>query len=374
MGEFGNKFRKARESKGISLDDVSSVTKIGSRMLRAIEEEHFDQLPGGIFNKGFIRAYAKHLGLNDEEAINDYLACLRQAQVDGQDVWEPQPPSQSRPVPSANRRQGAPTKSGVESRPSPPPALPGEELPHLQLPRAEHVRPRRRDFVGKRESGIPWGILAVTAVVIVLVFILWTRHSRIARTQAASPAPVNTTPATQPAPAPISTNAPVPANHPSSPRTAPTPAPARSPVPNSPSRSTAQLSAATQQPIPASAAPGAAEGAGNNATNDQSLPVANSEPAEKPLRLVIRATENSWISVTADGRAVSQETLIAPANTSFRAAHEIVARVGNAAGLTFLWNGQEIPAQGAESEAKTLVFDSAGMRVLTQPQPLPHNP
>ena len=44
VGEFGDKFRKAREKKDISLDDVSNVTKIGSRMLRAIEEEHFDQL------------------------------------------------------------------------------------------------------------------------------------------------------------------------------------------------------------------------------------------------------------------------------------------------------------------------------------------
>ena len=82
VGEFGDKFRKARESKELSLDDVSNVTKISSRMLQAIEEEHFDQLPGGVFNRGFIRAYAKHLGLNSEDAVTDYLACLRQAQID----------------------------------------------------------------------------------------------------------------------------------------------------------------------------------------------------------------------------------------------------------------------------------------------------
>ncbi len=82
VGAFGEKFRKAREAKSLSLDDVSNVTKISSRMLQAIEEEHFDQLPGGVFNKGFIRAYAKHLGLNAEDAVTDYLACLRQAQID----------------------------------------------------------------------------------------------------------------------------------------------------------------------------------------------------------------------------------------------------------------------------------------------------
>src|SRR6202044_4153108 len=74
VGEFGDKFRKAREKKDISLDDVSNVTKIGSRMLRAIEEEHFDQLPGGVFNKGFIRAYARCLGMDEDQAVADYLA------------------------------------------------------------------------------------------------------------------------------------------------------------------------------------------------------------------------------------------------------------------------------------------------------------
>ena len=74
VGAFGEKFRKEREKKNFSLDDVSQVTKIGTRMLRAIEEERFDQLPGGVFNKGFIRSYAKHLGMNDEKAVADYLA------------------------------------------------------------------------------------------------------------------------------------------------------------------------------------------------------------------------------------------------------------------------------------------------------------
>ena len=87
MGEFGDKFLKARERKELSLDDVSNVTKISPRMLQAIEEEQFDQLPGGVFNRGFIRAYAKHLGLDAEDAVNDYLACLRQAQIDSHSGW-----------------------------------------------------------------------------------------------------------------------------------------------------------------------------------------------------------------------------------------------------------------------------------------------
>ena len=88
------------------------------------------------------------------------------------------------------------------------------------------------------------------------------------------------------------------------------------------------------------------------------------------MKLMIRATETSWISVQADGETVSQETLIAPAHASVHATREIVARIGNAAGITFPWNGREIPAGGAEAEAKTFVFDANGMRaVASTPSP-----
>src|SRR5580765_1315216 len=73
MGSFGDRLKQQREQKSISLDDISLSTKIGTRMLQALEEENFDQLPGGIFNKGFVRAYARHVGLDEEQAVSDYL-------------------------------------------------------------------------------------------------------------------------------------------------------------------------------------------------------------------------------------------------------------------------------------------------------------
>jgi hypothetical protein len=63
-----------------------------------------------------------------------------------------------------------------------------------------------------------------------------------------------------------------------------------------------------------------------------------------------------------DGKPVSQETLIAPAHTSIRATREIVVKAGNAAGISFLLNGKEIPAQGSEGEVKTYIFDATGLR------------
>ena len=74
MAGFGEKLRRQRELRGISLDQIATATKISTRMLKAIEDEKFDLLPGGIFNKGFIRAYAKFLGLDEEQTVADYVA------------------------------------------------------------------------------------------------------------------------------------------------------------------------------------------------------------------------------------------------------------------------------------------------------------
>ena len=378
MGEFGDKFRKAREKKEISLDDVSNVTKIGARMLRAIEEEHFDQLPGGVFNKGFIRAYAKHLGLNDEEAVSDYLACLRQAQIDAHEVWEPQASAragsaQHPPAPEKRRS----TDSGISAAKSQAPVQ-VEELPDLQLPRAEHLRHGRRGFGGNSNGEIPWRIFAVAAIVVVLAGILWMRHSHNAHTAAASSRSPQTTPTTTAAEIPDSaaTSAPESPNPPFN--TTPSSSSATSVRPSSQGPNTRQgapSSLASTNSPGATSETSSAENSGRgeekndvtSSTFDRPVPNSSANPAA-PLKLVIRAQETSWISVQADGQNVSQETLIAPAHASVRATREIIARIGNAAGVTFLWNGQEIPADGAEAEVKTFVFDANGMRVIPSAQ------
>lgn len=360
VGEFGDKFRKEREKKGISLDDVSNVTKIGSRMLQAIEEERFDRLPGGVFNKGFIRAYAKHLGLNDEEAVTEYLACLRQAQIDAQASWQP-PAREAAPPKRAPAETGARQSSAKESKSVPPPApvQPSNqthELPELHLPRAEHVHSQRRAYLEHGESGIPWRIVAVAAVIIVLATVLWQRHSRSTPQPATNAASANPS-STASAPAASASNT----------------APGTKPAQSADARPSTQNPDASPSARPA--ATPAVEAPGENVTDgtaDAPAP-ANSRSATTapaPLKLVIRASENSWVSVSADGQAASQETLIAPAHTSVRARQEVVVRVGNAAGVSFLFNGKEIPPQGSESEVKTLVFDSSGLKsALPGPTP-----
>src|SRR5215469_7270545 len=68
--------------RGISLDEIVATTKIGRRLLTALEEEQFDLLPGGIFNKAYVRAYAKCVGMNEDEAVAEYLAAANETPPD----------------------------------------------------------------------------------------------------------------------------------------------------------------------------------------------------------------------------------------------------------------------------------------------------
>src|SRR5437016_2411394 len=77
----GNQLRQAREQHGISLTELSDRTKISQPNLRAIERDDFDRVPGGLFTRGFLRAYAHEVGLDPEPLVQQYL-----------EEFEPPPP------------------------------------------------------------------------------------------------------------------------------------------------------------------------------------------------------------------------------------------------------------------------------------------
>jgi cytoskeletal protein RodZ len=79
VASFGQKLRQAREARNITLQEIAATTKIGTRALQALEWERFEQLPGGIFNKGFVRAYARAVGLNEDETVAAYLEAAKVA-------------------------------------------------------------------------------------------------------------------------------------------------------------------------------------------------------------------------------------------------------------------------------------------------------
>jgi cytoskeleton protein RodZ len=74
MRDFGSSLRRERERRGITLEGISSSTKIRLSYLEAIEQDHLDQLPSGLIGRGFVRAYAREIGVDEEETIAAYVA------------------------------------------------------------------------------------------------------------------------------------------------------------------------------------------------------------------------------------------------------------------------------------------------------------
>src|SRR5580765_7284291 len=75
---IGEKLRLEREARGIALREISEQTRISIRYLEAIETDDFKRLPGGIFNRSFVRAYAKFVGVDEHAALEDYSRTLRE--------------------------------------------------------------------------------------------------------------------------------------------------------------------------------------------------------------------------------------------------------------------------------------------------------
>lgn len=70
VGEF---FRQVRETKGLTVDEVASKTRIRSDFVKALEDGNFAKLPDQVFARGFVRSYARSLGLDEEDAIHRFV-------------------------------------------------------------------------------------------------------------------------------------------------------------------------------------------------------------------------------------------------------------------------------------------------------------
>ena len=70
VGEF---FRQVRETKGLTIDEVASKTRIRTDFVKALEDGNFAKLPDQVFARGFVRSYARSLGLDEEDAIHRFI-------------------------------------------------------------------------------------------------------------------------------------------------------------------------------------------------------------------------------------------------------------------------------------------------------------
>jgi cytoskeleton protein RodZ len=199
LPSFGENLRREREKRKITLDQISQSTKIGTRMLQALEEDKFNQLPGGIFNKGFVRAYARVVGLDEEQTIADYL------------------------------------EASGEAAPVMPEMPPAHPAPRIIEAAAE--TPRRP---------LPWGMFAALLLLAALALSLWSHRQKQENViTPSSPQPSAAQPSPQPAATQPPASVPPPTAGRSSPAVTRSPSTASLPQPLKP--------ATTESPAPGSA-------------------------------------------------------------------------------------------------------------------------
>lgn len=71
-GNFGERLKRERELREVTMEEITAATRIGSRFLEALENEDWSKLPGGVFNRGFVRSIARYLGLDEDALLGEY--------------------------------------------------------------------------------------------------------------------------------------------------------------------------------------------------------------------------------------------------------------------------------------------------------------
>jgi cytoskeletal protein RodZ len=83
---IGEQLRLAREQRGIPLREISDQTRISIHYLEAIETDDYKRLPGGIFNRSFVKAYARYVGYDEKDAVEAYTRYMRDQGDSGEEV------------------------------------------------------------------------------------------------------------------------------------------------------------------------------------------------------------------------------------------------------------------------------------------------
>lgn len=104
----GNTLQRAREARGMTMGDAAHALKLTLRQVEALETDHFEHLPGTAFARGFLRNYARLLGLDDEALVAQFEARHGGPAVELREL--------------SNARGALPSASGGRSRPSAVPA------------------------------------------------------------------------------------------------------------------------------------------------------------------------------------------------------------------------------------------------------------
>lgn len=325
VSAFGERLRREREMRGVSLDDIARSTKIGTRFLRALEEEHFEILPGGIFNKSYVRSYAHYLGIDEEEAVADYMVACSQKRQEA-DVVEQMASAQ-------------PLRNGTAPAPS---------------------------YLRAAFPIIPVLILIVVATAAAGGWQMYREHQRSAPRAAVNPTAPVTAKAAPVATANRTTDSSnlsasrVPAAGTSNANDAPaTVEPVRSSRAARPQPERSVVKPAPPDNLRDSMLVPQAQAATAEAGN--TLLASAAETNASPFEVMVRAKDRAWVSIKSDGKLMVRGVIKPPETKTIYANDQVVFWTGNAGDVEVSFNGKSIPLTGGQNDQRVLVFNARGL-------------
>ena len=291
MESIGEFFRQVRETKGLTIDEVASKTRIRTDFVKALEDGNFAKLPDQVFARGFVRSYARSLGLDEDDAIHRF-----------------------------DQSAGAYYDKHVER---------------------ERLRVRQAEEERKRKANRKAVAIAIGIAIITLIFLLSREQSSLLVRRSSSDAPVSSAKRTPP-PIPESQDAP-PSQQPEPAPSVPKTKPSESPVVPAETATKKTAEPATSPAATASAVPEAAAPSPSPLGSDGPLggiSLEGSGATDGQLALDLEATELSWVVVQIDGGS-PQEALLRPGEKAkYKGQDQFILTLGNAGGVKAELNGQ----------------------------------
>jgi len=291
MESIGEFFRQVRETKGLTIDEVAAKTRIRTDFVKALEEGNFAKLPDQVFARGFVRSYARSLGLDEEDAIHRFTQSAGP-------YYDKQ-----------GERERLKVRQAVEER--------------------------------KRKANRKAVAIAIGIAILTLIFLLSREQSSLLVHRSSSDLPASASKRIAP-PTPESQDA-LPSQQAETVPPAPKTEPSESPVVSAKEGvgdtvGPVTSPASTASAVPELAAPGPSSLGSNGPLGGISLE--GSEATEGQLALDLEATELSWVVVQIDGGS-PQEALLRPGEKArWKGQDQFILTLGNAGGVKAELNGK----------------------------------
>jgi cytoskeletal protein RodZ len=215
MPTLGEELKRRREERDISLNEISESTRIGIRFLKAIDSDNYSILPGGIFTRSFIRAYAKQVGMNEDEAMglyNEQVGSIKPETNNLTDVAQQLDVIAASKASRREKKQAAKNSLSIQQTASKPEPV----KPSLNVPKAS--------------TRVNWGTLIIGIGILIIIGVIVTALVRqlnkaSAERQASNSSPARVEPPPTPEPGPPQTPATTPQSPVDNPPQAPNIAP-----------------------------------------------------------------------------------------------------------------------------------------------------